>query len=86
MYVPDNLTDQFNQWQQIEQTPYDQLNVDDYVRIYRIKGKRIFQGIVSIQDKVTKITDSYIYAYSGKYYRKYNRPVKIVRETKGEEE
>ena len=84
MHIPDQLADQWNEYQSVIQTPFDQLNIGDYIKVYRIIGKRIFQGYTLIQDKVTKTTDSYIFAYSGKYYKSYERNFKIIKETKEE--
>lgn len=80
MHIPDQLVDQWNQWQQIGRTPFDNLYPGDNVTIYRIKGKKIFQGISSIQDTVTRISECYVFCYSGKYRKNYERPYKIVKD------
>lgn len=86
MHIPDQLVDEWNKWQGITRTPFDCLNVGDSIDIYRIKGKKVFQGIISIQDTVTRISECYVFTYSGKYRKIYDRPYKIVKEKKEGEE
>ena len=85
MHIPDQLVDQWNQWQQIKRTPFDFLNVGDNIDIYRIVGQKIFRGIVHIKDTVTRVSECYVFTYSGKYRKIYDRPYKLVKQEKVEE-